>query len=52
VVLSIIFLSDNIYSITKSDILENKPKGESLMNYFSKLYHKDNYSPALPARLI
>lgn len=52
VVLSTIFLSDNIYSITKSDILENKPKGEGLMNYFSKLYHKDNYSPALPARLI
>lgn len=51
VVLSIIFLSDNIYSITKSDILENKPEEESLMNYFSKLYRKDNYSPALPARL-
>lgn len=52
VVLSIIFLSDNIYFITKSNILENKPKGERLVNYFSKLYPKDNYRLALPARLL
>ena len=46
------FLHGNSYPSTKVIFLRMSLKEEKLLNYFPKLYPKDNYRTILPAKLL